>query len=448
MNVSVDPRKPLPPALPPAKPKSRVWLWLFLALIIGVGLYLVFRPKHAAEGAAGAETAGSPSGGRGPGGSGRGPGGFGGRAGQRQTPTVNVEAARTGDLPDYITALGTVTALNTAVVHSRVDGELIKVNFEEGQAVNAGDLLAEIDPRSFQIALQQAEGQLARDRAQLDNAKLDLQRYENAREAVTPQQVDAAKTAVAQYEGAVKSDEGSVANYTLQLSFCHVVAPISGRVGLRQVDVGNLVRSSDATGLVVITQVQPIAVRFSVPEDNLRSVNKAVAAGAELPVEVYDRSLKNRLAVGKLSAVDNQIDPATGTVRIKAIVPNEDLALFPNQFVNVRLLVATEKNVILIPTSAIQISGPDRYVYVVTADSTVERHNVKVGNSEGQSTVVLEGIAAGDSVVTEGLDRLQNGGKVVARSPEKNPSGSPTSPVKGDGQRRRKREGAPGAKSS
>lgn len=455
MNVSADPRKPPSPApLPPKKRKSPLGIWLILVLVVGGALYFILRPKSPDGGAGPDGNAAAGSAGR------RGPGG---RAGMRGTPTVNAEPARTGDLPNFVTALGTVTALNTAVVRARVDGELIKVNFEEGQAVNQGDLLAEIDPRPFQIALQQAEGQLARDRAQLDNARLDLQRYQNAREAVTPQQVDAAKAAVAQYEGAVKSDEGAVANYSLQLSFCHVVAPISGRTGLRQVDVGNLVRSSDTAGIVVITQVRPVAVRFSVPEDSLRAINRAVSTGEALPVEVFDRALKNRLAAGNLTAVDNQIDTTTGTVRIKATVPNEDLALFPNQFVNVRLLVSTDKNVILIPTSAIQISGSERYVYVVTAESTVERHNVKLGNSDGQFTAVIEGVAAGDMFVTEGLDRLQNGGKVMVRAPEANPaaaaavagpqqrpqgSGSGGAGT-GDGHRRRKQhDGEPAAKGS
>lgn len=446
MNASVDQRKPPAAVSAPiaTKRKSPFGLWLVLLLIVGGGLFFMLRPKAPKlEGQGAARPAGTDQSTKG-----RGPGGQQGRGGPRPIPTVNTETARNGDLPYYITALGTVTALNTAVVHSRVDGELIKINFEEGQPVNQGDLLAEIDPRSFQIALQQAEGQLARDRAQLENARLDLQRYQNAREAVTLQQVDAARASVAQFEGAVKSDEALVANYSLQLAFCHVVAPISGRVGLRQVDVGNLVRSSDAAGIVVITQIQPLAVRFSIPEDSLRVVNQAVAAGEALPVEIFDRSLKNRLAMGNLAAVDNQIDPTTGTVRIKATVPNDDLALFPNQFVNVRLLVATERGAILIPTSAIQISGPERYVYVVTSESTVERKSVKLGNAEGQWTAVVEGVAVGDRVVTEGLDRLQNGGKVVSRTPGAKPTSAVPASEAEDGERRGKRGAAPGAKRS
>lgn len=411
MNVSADPRKPQTPAPVIRKRKPRWGLWLFLLLIIGAAVYWYMRPKHDATAEGGA-----PGGAGGPGG-GRGPGGPGGRGGfQRQMITVATEAVKQGDLPDYVSALGSVAALNTAIVRSRVDGQLVKVNFEEGQPVKEGDVIAEIDPRPFEIALQQAQGQLARDRAQLDNARLELQRYENAGESVTPQQLDAARSSVAQNEGVVKADESTVANATLQLGFCHVTAPFTGRAGLRQVDVGNLVHSSDANGIVVVTQIQPIAVRFSVPEDNLAQINRSVAADESLLVEVYDRSMKNKIASGNLSAIDNQIDATTGTVRMKAVVPNTDLALFPNQFVNIRLLVNTEKNVVLVPTSAIQINGPDRYVYVVGDDSTVQRRSIKIGNTEGLYSVATEGLKPGEVVATEGLDRLQDGTKVMTRA--------------------------------
>jgi multidrug efflux system membrane fusion protein len=442
MNVTIDPQKSRKTAAPVQKRRSRFWLWLIIAAVLIGGIYyLVHRSREAAAAAAGTGT------GRPGGGAGR--GGFGG---QRPPTFVSAEPARRGELRNYITALGTVTATNTATVRSRVDGELLKLHFEEGQRVKSGDLLAEIDPRSYEVALQQSEGQLARDRALLDNAKLDLQRYLSAREAVTQQQIDTAKAAVAQYEGAVKADEGSVANYKLQLSYCRVVAPIDGRVGLRQIDVGNLVRSGDTNGLLVITQDQPIAVLFSIPEDNLPSVRRALAAGESLPVEVYDRSMQNRLATGTLVAVDNQIDVTTGTVRLKATVPNEDLALFPNQFVNVRLLVSTDKNALLIPTTAVQISAQDRFAYVVDGDNVVQRKAIKVGNSEGSSTAVLDGLQAGDLVVTEGLDRLQNGTKVMMRpqtapgAPNQNPNGASD---KNGGQRRnrnREKGGAPAGK--
>lgn len=437
MNVSVDPRKPQTPAPAAPKRKSRAGLWIFLLIVLAAVGYFVFRPNASPEGTGGPGTVAGPGGGRGPGGR----GGF-----QRLPTTVNTEAAKQGDLPNYITSLGTAVALNTATVRSRVDGQLVKINFQDGQQVKQGDILAEIDPRPFEITLQQAQGQLARDRAQLENARLDLQRYQNAQEAVTPQQVDAAKASVAQFEGAVKSDESAVANATLQLGFCSVAAPISGRAGLRQVDAGNLVRSSDSAGIVVITQIQPIAVRFSIPEEALPAVAKALAAGEELNVEIYDRTMKTAIAKGTLVAMDNQIDTSTGTVRLKAVVPNDELVLFPNQFVNVRLLVNVQKNATLVPTSAIQISAQDRYVYVVGPDSTVERRNVKTGNAEGLYTAVSEGVIPGDVVVTEGLDRLQNGSKVVLRAA--NPVATEGERARGqgagDGQRRRRREGGQG----
>lgn len=333
----------------------------------------------------------------------------------------------------------------------------MKVHFEEGQRVKAGDLLAEIDPRSYEVALQQAEGQLARDRALLDNAKLDLERYLGAREAVTQQQIDTAKAAVAQYEGATKADEGSVANYRLQLSYCRVLAPIDGRVGLRLVDEGNLVRGGDTTGLVVITQDKPIALIFSIPEDHLPAVRRAMAVGQKLEVEVMDRSMQTPLATGALTAVDNQIDTTTGTVRMKAVVPNEDLALFPNQFVNVRLLVSIDKDTTLIPTSAIQINGDERSVYVVGDDGAVERRKVELGTTEGSVVAVRSGVAPGEVVVTEGLDRLQSGMKVTLRGPAPTPAATTRPPGQNRGgenpsgersgnRRNREKSGAPPAK--
>ena len=411
MNVSVDPRKPRVSAPAPApKRRSLLWIWIVIAVVVAAGVYYALRKSKSA---AGADASGPAAGGR------PGAGGFsrGGRNAYRMMTVVVTAAEVTqGDLPDFITALGTVTALNTATVHSRVDGQLVKINFEEGQEVKQGDVLAELDARPFQVSLEQAQGQLARDEATLANSRLDYQRYQDAREAVTQQQIDAAKAAVAQNEGAVKADQGAVASAELQLSFCQVVAPINGVVGLRQVDVGNLIHSSDTNGIVVITQIQPIAVRFSIPEDNVPAVVSAIARGEKLPAQIYDRSLSKHITNGELVATDNQIDTTTGTLRLKAVVPNEKHELFSNQFVNVRLLVNTEKGVLLIPTSAIQLNGQDSFVFVVSDDNTVHRTAIKTGNTEGTLTVVSHGLTLGQKVVSEGLDRLQDGATVQVRT--------------------------------
>ncbi|PTY02495.1 multidrug transporter subunit MdtA [Opitutaceae bacterium EW11] len=394
MNAAVPPPTRAPAA---ARRRPRGWIWFLALAVAAVMLYFWLRPAQ------------QEAGGAAPGGGGRG-------RGMLRPMTVAVAGTKTMDVHVYVTALGTVTPLNMVTVRSRADGQLEKLHFVEGQEVKEGDLLAEIDPRPYQVALQQAEGQLARDRALLHNAELDLQRYESAQEAVTQQQIDTAKAAVAQYEGAVKVDEGLVASDRLQLSYCRVTAPITGRIGLRTVDPGNLVRSTDTSGLAVITQMQAIGVIFSIPEDNLPDLNRAMARNAALPVEIFDRAMSRRLAEGTLAAVDNQIDSATGTVRLKATIPNEDRGLFPNQFVNVRLLVATVPGATVVPNSAIQISGVDRYVYVVDSENTVERRTVKLGPGEGETTSIVEGVKPGDTVVTAGLDRLQDGAKVTLPS--------------------------------
>jgi multidrug efflux system membrane fusion protein len=340
----------------------------------------------------------------------------------KRVPLVPVvaAAARQGDLPVYLTALGSVTAFNTVTVKSRVDGQLIKVAFQEGQMVHAGGLLAEIDPRPFQVQLAQAEGQLARDQAQLKDARLNLERSREllARELIAKQLVDDQVAAVGQAEGATKVDQALIENAKLQLTYCRITAPISGRVGLRLVDVGNMVHANDQNGLVVITQVEPIAVVFTIPEDNLPPISRKLDAGARLPVEAYDRAGQTKLAAGTLLTADNQIDQSTGTVRLKAVFQNDDHALFPNQFVNVRLLLDVRAGAVTVPAAAIQRGPQGAFVYVVQSDHTVEVRPVTPGPTAGNTTAIDAGVSAGDIVVIDGVDKLRPGASVEVKMAE------------------------------
>lgn len=338
-----------------------------------------------------------------------------GKAGAGRAIPVLAAAARAGDLGVYITGLGTVTPLATVTVRSRVDGQLIHVAFREGQIVREGDLLAEIDPRPFQVQLMQAEGQTAKDEAALKNAKIDLERYRVLAEqdAIPKQQLDTQIATVNQDEAALKSDRAQNESAKLNLVYCRITAPVSGRVGLRLVDLGNMVHAADPNGLVVITQLQPITVLFTIPADRLPAVLQQLQAGKRLATDAYDRDLKNKLASGWLLAVDNQIDQTTGTVRMKASFPNENNELFPNQFVNARLLVDTLKGTVLVPSAAIQRSPQTTFVYVVKADSTVEMRTVDVQLTEGDDTSLRQGISPGEMVVTDGVDKLQPGTKVA-----------------------------------
>jgi len=338
---------------------------------------------------------------------------------------VEVAAARTGEMPVYLTGLGTVTAFNTVTVRSRVDGQLINVGFEEGQVVRAGELLAEIDPRPFEAQLKQAEGQLARDVAQLKDARINLERYRTmfANELIARQQVDSQAAVVGQLEGSVRLDHGLIDSAKLQLSYCYITAPISGRAGLRLVDVGNMVHATDQNGLLIITQVQPIAVVFTLPEDSLPAVLRKLRSGDRLRVEAYDRAGRARIATGTLLAIDNQIDTSTGTSRLKASFENTDNALFPNQFVNVQLLLDERRNAIIVPLAAIQRGPQGTFVYVVRADQTVEARPVTTGAANGGEVAIDTGVSTAELVVVDGIDKLRPGSKVVIREAAQNAAG-------------------------
>ncbi len=335
-------------------------------------------------------------------------------SGVRPVSVVATKAV-TGDMPTYLSGLGTVTPLNSVAVKSRVDGQLMQVLFREGDTVSAGTLLAQVDPRPFQVQLSQAEAQLAKDQAALKNAQVDLQRYEvlNQQDSISKQQLDTQAALVRQDQAALKVDQAQIDNARLQLTYSRITAPISGRVGLRLVDPGNIVHASDANGIVVITQLEPIAVIFTIPEDSLPQVQQALKASHQLAVEAYDRDLQHKLANGTLLTTDNQIDPTTGTVKLKATFPNKDSTLFPNQFVNAKLLVATLRNAVVIPNAAIQHSPQSVFVYVVKPGNTVEMRNVQLGANDGQQTAISKGLSAGEVVVTDGMDKLQPGAKVV-----------------------------------
>ncbi len=341
---------------------------------------------------------------------------FGG--GNRVQP-VSVAPVTQRDIRVVLSAIGTLTASNTATVRARVDGELKSIRFSEGQQVRAGTLLAEIDPRNYEIQLQQAQGQLARDAAQLRNARLDLERYKDllSKDSIARQQVESQDALVQQLGGTVQSDQAQVDNAKLQLSYTKVLAPISGKVGFKQVDLGNLVRASDAAGLVTITQTQPIGLVFGVPEGNLPQIAAKLKAGKPLLVEAWDREQRTKLATGRVRSIDNAIDLATGTIRLKAEFANADNVLFPNQFVNIRLQVDDVKDALVVPANAIQRGAQGIFVYVLKEDSTVAVRRVRLGATEGDWVAIQGELAAGDTVVTDGADRLREGAKVDVITP-------------------------------
>lgn len=371
----------------------------------------------------------------------------GDRPGGRVQP-VKAASVKQGDFEVTVSALGTVTASNTALVKPRVDGQLVKILFREGQPVKAGDVLAEIDPRPFQIQLDQVHGQLLKDQALLSAAQVDLERYRSllAKDSIAKQQVDTQEALVRQYQGVVEADKAQEANARLQLSFTRITAPAAGRLGLRQVDVGNMLRAGDATGVVTITQTQPINVVFAIPADSLGPLPNRLQQGEALGVELFNRDARQALGSGKLASIDNQIDTSTGTVKLKAEFANRDNSLFPNQFVNVRLKVDERQKALLLPSAAIQRNAQGSFVYrIAAADSTVESVPIKLGPSNGDTVVIEQGLAAGEVVVLDGADRLRPGGKVEVLSVDGQVRED--GPGKGDGKgegRRKRSEGKEG----
>lgn len=376
------------------QPGKHRWIWLLLFVIIcAIGFFFYRSRAGSASLAASKRMQGGPP-----------------------TIPVGVAPVEKQDVPYYLTGLGTVTPYNTVMVKSRVDGQLERVYFREGQFVKEGELLAQIDPRPFQVALEQAQGQLARDQAQLSDAQVNLARYQQLAQegVVSVQQAQTQQATVGQLEGAIRTDQALINNQKLQLTYTRITAPISGRVGLRLVDQGNMVRASDPNGLLVITQVQPIVVLFTLPEDNLPSVVQQMHKSA-LAVEAYSRDDLTKLATGKLTTIDNQIDQTTGTVRFKAVFDNADLLLWPNQFVNVKLMLTVRKNALVVPAAAILRGTQGAYVYVVK-DNQAEVRPISVDIMQGNVALISSGLQEGEQVVVDGQDKLQAGTKVSLRT--------------------------------
>jgi membrane fusion protein, multidrug efflux system len=367
--------------------RGRVWAGLAIFLVLAVIGWIVWRSHESAT-----------------------------RAGRQTAPmSVVTTAAVTGDMPVTLAALGTVTPLATVTVTTQISGQLMEVGFREGQEVNKGDFLAQIDPRPYQAALDQLQGQLLKDQALLKDAQLNLARFQKlaAQNSIAQQQADDQLYLVHQYEGAVKSDQAQVENAQLNLAYCHIVSPVNGRVGLRLVDPGNYIQTGNATGLAVITQLKPISVIFVLPEDSLPAVWKRVSSGASLGATVFDRSGSTKIATGTLSTIDNQIDPTTGTFKLRAQFDNADEALFPNQFVNVQLLLDTAAGATIIPSAAVQRGAPGTFVYLVKPDSTVSVQKVTLGPSDSDRVVVTNGLQPGDNIVVDGADKLRDGAQVT-----------------------------------
>ena len=390
------------------------WLWIVgLVVVVAIGVWYFRGPRASIE----AQGPGAPAGG------GKGQGRQGGGGAGFVVPVV-VATAQRGDLPVYFNGLGTVTAFNTVTVRPRVDGQITKINFQEGQFVHQGEDLIDIDSRPFQVQLEQAEGQLAKDQAQLRDVQVNYERFQLLyKEGVIPkQQLDTQGSQVSQFEGSIKGDQGAIDSAKLQIVYSHVTAPISGRIGLRLVDIGNIVHAADANGLLVITQLQPIAIIFSLPQDELPQVASKLHNPNQLVVEAYDRDDTSKIESGKLLTIDNQIDTTTGTYKLKAVFNNDRNLLFPNQFVNVHLLADVKKNLVIVPSAAIQRGPQGTYVYVVQNGNTAKIQPVTIAQTTANSVGLSAGLNASDVVVVDGQDKLQDGSKV---SPTQAPAAPP-----------------------
>src|SRR5215469_3980710 len=406
--------KPSPSSPPPRKSKTRARLLIFGLILLALAAvwFLVIRPRADQQ---------------------QPPAQFGKHAFMNSVMPVGIATAEKGDIPITLEGLGTVTPLATVTVKTQINGQLMQIAFKEGQLVKKGDFLAQIDPRIYQAQLEQYQGQLVRDQALLADAKLDLARYQKlaAQDSIAFQQVDTQQATVKQDEGNALVDQAQIDTAKVNLVYCHIESPVDGMVGIRQVNEGNYVQTGDANGIVVITQMQPMSVIFTIPEDKISQVTKRLHDAATLPVTAYDRTDTSQIAAGTLSTTDNQVDTSTGTVKLRAIFPNDKEELFPQQFVNARLLVDTLKDAVVVPTPAIQIGAPGSYVYVVnSSDSTVSVRVVKTGPSDGQRTAIMSGLELGETVVTDGVDRLYDGAKVQlpGKAPVNDAEGRPHQP--------------------
>lgn len=372
--------------------KKQAWKWLLAILIVASTAWLIYGKYHQNPEKADKEKFNQKS---------------------RPTPVLVVKPSQR-DMNVYLNSLGTVTPRNTVLVTSLVNGQVLNLFFNEGQMVKKGQLLALIDTRPYEIQKAQAEGQLLKDKALLDNASLDLDRYKTliGQSSISKQTLDTQDSLVRQYHGAVAIDQSQLDNAKLQLSYCHITAPISGRIGLRQVDPGNIIQSTNTTGIATITQLQPITALFSIPEDNLPAVVLRMKSTSNIAIDAFDREQKIKLASGVLLTPDNQIDTTTGSIKMRAIFKNDDNALFPNQFVNIKLLVNVQKNAIVIPLAALQRGKNGDYVYVVNQGSSVALRPVKTGNIEGEFISIIQGLSLDDEVVIDGIDKLRDGAKI------------------------------------